>query len=364
MLLKILITITVVLICLPALTLFGWFYVPVYVYIILCAADIGILGYFFVYKWYVNAALKGERKGRLRMPSIYQVIIVILTAAGVAGLISMSAKITELEDQVSNLAYRVSSLNQDINRMYTELLDRQEQMESLVNSIDWKYGAYDAGHQTADIIFAVVPKNVSNQAELTLSLGGAQTTLTEDGTGAYTGTISVSIFEDMGDAAILTIEQDGVKRTEVIDDLYISSIWNYYLPGIGINLFSEIDETKDGETKTWNVSVECRPSEYDSSYTMQAVRMITVLNDEVISEEDLLAKPAQGSLQEGLSIEFEKQETYKKTDNLLIYIEATDRNGLTYKEVLYKWYDETECIYMDSPDIFDADGKQLIKNAF
>lgn len=46
------------------------------------------------------------------------------------------------------------------------------------------------------------------------------------------------------------------------------------------------------------------------------------------------------------------------------HIEATDRNGLTYKEVLYKWYDETECIYMDSPDIFDADGKQLIKNAF
>lgn len=205
---------------------------------------------------------------------------------------------------------------------------------------------------------------MTDQAKLTLSFDGVQADLTENGAGIYTGTLSLGIFSEVDDALVLTIEQDGMKKSQVINDLHIISIWSYYLPNIDVQLYSEIDETADGETKTWNGSVSCYSSEYDSAYTIETLHIITVLNDKVISDEDLLSKPAEGSLQSGLSIEFEKQETYKKTDNLLIYIEAKDCKGLIYKVSVYKWYDESEWEYMDRPDIFDANGNQLLENAF
>lgn len=337
---------------------------PLYIYIIAGVAVIGVVVYFLVYKLYLNAALNNENHRRVRIPSLYQVVIVILVAAGVASMIYMSAKITDLENQVASLDSAIFRLQQNMQSMYAGLIDMQEQQESLISSIDWNYGPYDAEHQTADILITVVPKTVTDQAKLTLSFDGVQADLTENGAGIYTGTFSLGIFSEMDDAPVLTIDQDGMKQSQVINDLYISSIWSYYLPNIDVQLYSEIDETAAGETKTWNGSVSCYSSEYDSAYTIETLHMITVLNDRVISDEDLLAKPAEGSLQNGLSIELKKRESYKKTDNLLIYIEATDGKGLTYRQMVYKWYEESEWIYKDIPEIFDADGNQLLKNAF
>lgn len=359
---KVLITLGIALMLLIVLAFSGVYYAPLYAYIIICAAIIGIAAYFLAYKLYLNAALKNEN--HRRMPSLYQVVIVILGVAGVAGLINMSSQISDLQNQVSSLNYNIYRLQIDMESLYGQLSEWQEQQESLVSSIDWDYGPYDAEHQTADIIFMVVPKSVTDQPEITLSFGGTQINLTENSAGIYTGRLSLDIFRNIEDEAILTIEQDGVKQTQAINDLYINEIWRYYLPYIYINASAVIDDTEDGETKTWDVSVGCAPSEYDSSYTVETFHMITVLNGTVISDEDLLTKPAEGSLGEGLSIEFQKQQTYKYTDDLQIYVEAKDRNGLTYRQLLYRWEEEMEYIYMNMPDIFDDDGKQLLKNAF
>lgn len=332
-------------------------------YVIFFLLIAGVTGYVFVYKRHLNAALNGEQRKRRRMPPLYQVAVVILAVICAVAMLHMSAQITALNNQVANLTNSVNMLQQDVQSMYADLSYRLEQQGSLVSSIACDYGDYDAERQTAELIFAVVPKSVSDQMQVTLSVGGAQTALTQSGAGIYTGTLSVGIFED-GGTAILTLEEDGVKQTQAIDSLNVGALWEYYLPGICAECHETDEKEKDGAwTRTWDVDVSCYPAEYGGG-TFETLRLITLLNDAVIGDEDLLSRPAEGNLSEGLSIEFEMEQTYKDTDSLLIYVEATDAQGLIYRVVLYEWADKMEAGSLEAADIYDADGNHLLSYDF
>ena len=120
-------------------------------------------------------------------------LILILVIA----LMVAFAKINDLESDVRmlqrDLSNNVSNLETRVNSIYENVDTFLKQEASLLSGVEYQYGALDPDTQQVDILLKILPKEVTDDTVLRVSLGDTVSQLERSGN-AFEGSIPVSLL--------------------------------------------------------------------------------------------------------------------------------------------------------------------------
>ncbi len=322
----------------------------------------GIAIYYYVYKRKLNQALQGNSgKGR-KMPALPQVTQGIMAVCAVGSIIFMACEINSLNQEISYMREEVFGLNNSIQSMYGQFSSLLEEQNSLISSLDWDYGEYDFDTHEANIRVNVVPKQSSEDLLLVISVGDRKAALKPSGSGTYSGAIKLDIFSEY-ETPILSFTQGGVTQNEMLDEMYMNNLWDFYLPYASLagNTIDCEERDKDGNVFTRQIfNIEFHPSRALDDYFLNEAWLVTVVNGQVTERQDV-QNIASVDFANGFTLELEKELTYGEADVVEIYLEAVDNRGITYESSIFKWEDGAYYAFLGIPSVIDENGNVLLE---
>lgn len=142
-----------------------------------------------------------ENKQNTGIKLIVTALVIALTISFVQiGL--LNERIDQLQNGMHNQHQQF--MNQ-IESIYTNV-DRQLKEEaSLLSGVDAEYGEISIEDHTIDVTVKLVPKLISENMKVHVSIDGRSTDLSRDGS-AFSGTIAVDIY-NVGEQMLMTISK-------------------------------------------------------------------------------------------------------------------------------------------------------------
>lgn len=170
-----------------------------------------------------------------------------------------------------------------------------------------------------------------------------------------------SICIAFDDYPMLSIVASGTTKTELLESVSLTSLYNYYLPYVyayGIP-YAEFQNGKleiDG-----TLQLDAKPTATDGGVSITKVELVTVKNKQEIARTDVTDK---------VKADYKHvpvQATYdaKYGDEFCIYIVAEDSLRYTHKVLAYYWHEvgentsEALTPVDDSEEIYDKNGNLL-----
>ena len=135
-----------------------------------------------------------------------KIVVAILSFALVACFIWVNT----LNNEINRLSKAMYNQHQQfmnqIESIHTDV-DRQLKEEaSLLSGVEVEYGEINLEDHTIDVTMKLVPKLISDDMKISVSIDGRSTDLTRIGS-AFTGTIPVDIY-NMGELLLMSIETE------------------------------------------------------------------------------------------------------------------------------------------------------------
>lgn len=296
--------------------------------------------------------------------SIPSVVIFILVIA----LIVCFVKIRSLESDIqllrSDLVSEVSMLRTDIQSIYNNVDTMLKAEASLVSGLDVEYGVVDVENHTIDLTVKLVPKLISEDMKLRLSINGRSTELTGQGTG-FSGVIPVDLF-NVDEQLLLTIETDAGVQTQYLPEIQTEYLWEGRIPSL---YYCDISGTGSFAQGKYSLNAEldinCSGTEETPGVRFEEFMLVTELNGEEINREDISADvlgyegyPHGVYFRHDYYMECEAVEG----DELAIYVEAVDSLGYIHRRLLHFWKEQRGALAeaADASEyIFDPNGVQI-----
>ena len=149
-----------------------------------------------------------ENKQNTGIKLIVAALVIALTISFVQiGL--LNERIDQLQNGMHNQHQQF--MNQ-IESIYTNV-DRQLKEEaSLLSGVDAEYGEINLEDHTIDVTVKLVPKLISEDMKISISINGRNADLTKSGS-VFTGTIPVDIY-NMGELMLMSIETATGTQTQ------------------------------------------------------------------------------------------------------------------------------------------------------
>ena len=167
-------------------------------------------------------------------------------------LVISSGCLISLSNQVQSLTVTVEDLNRNVMEMYrqlsaveSELNKLYEDSNSLLAMEDITPGDFDPQTGTVDIHLQLVPKIVTEDMELSVTMGSQKLVLTRYDN-IFTGDLKVGLFEE--ELPVLTITSSAGVQTQPLETVS-SGVFFYtdYLPQIWRNMFG-VSDSPEGKT--------------------------------------------------------------------------------------------------------------------
>ena len=301
-----------------------------------------------------------ENKQNTGIKLIVAALVIALTISFVQiGL--LNERIDQLQNGIHNQHQQF--MNQ-IESIYTNV-DRQLKEEaSLLSGVDAEYGEINLEDHTIDVTVKLVPKLISENMKVQVSIDGRSTDLSRDGS-AFSGTIAVDIY-NVGEQMLMTIKTDSGAQTQFLSEIRTEYLWEGKIPSLyhcdisGNGTFTEGKYTLNG-----TIDINCSPIEYTPDIKFEKFVLVTEQNGTEINREDITSEvlnyqtyPHGVYWRDEYKIEFEA----KEGDDVRIYLEATDSLGYLHRMLIYQWreYNGTMAEAIDASEyIYDPNGVQI-----
>lgn len=319
---------------------------------------IGVLAvvlYGLFYRKHINRALKDdEAPAPVPEPRGTWKVVLFLLLLVCFGLweAHKMEKLHELNDRLASVQNDCSTLERKINDVQWQLEEQKEEQERVFLSFDWETRDVDFRARTATVDFRAVPKEASEEAEVSLSLREKRYRLLRGEDGVYRASATVNPFEFMTndeESAFLALTMDGKSQNEMVS----------FYAGFEQS-FPKVDVWREGgvthEEKTGKVILEALlyvqnpdPAE------IRGLRLLVKQKGSVLEEVDLTQSLGKESADAPLHGE------YPDTDDLEVYLRWEDNYGLTHETLRWVFHVEDavieECYGEEA--IYDADGTLL-----
>lgn len=292
------------------------------------------------------------------------VIIVILVIA----LCVSFAKIHALESEVdllrSSFASEVNVIRDDVNAIYNNVDEMLKAEASLLSSVQAQYGDVNTEDITIDVMIKLVPKLISDDMKLQVSIDGRSVELTRNGN-EFSGVIPVDLFND-DEQLLLTIETAAGIQTQYIPEIQVEYLWSGHIPTLyycdisGSGTFTQGKYTLDAA-----IDINCSPITETPGVRFEKFVLVTELNGEVIHTEDISEDVLNyQTYPDGVYFRDEYHMECEATegDELVIRLEATDSLGYVHKMIMHYWkeqYGATAEAVNVSEMIYDSEGNLL-----
>ena len=191
------------------------------------------------------------------------ILTVIVIALGIALCFSFF-KINDLELRIRNLQgymnSSISMLENSVNSIYTNVDQQLKEEASLLSGVEAEYGEINLDDHTIDVTVKLVPKLISEDMKVSISINGRSAYLTKSGS-VFTGTIPVDIY-NMGELMLMSIETATGTQTQYLSEIQVEYLWSesipslYYCDASGQGSFTEGKYSFSG-----HIDINCSPAE-------------------------------------------------------------------------------------------------------
>jgi len=296
--------------------------------------------------------------------NLQKIIIVIL----VIGLCFAFGKIRKLESEVQNLRYDLNHYVNDfrnrVNSIYANVDEFLKQEASLLSHVEAEYGELNLEDHTIDVSVKVVPKLISDDMKVQLSIDGRNVELSRNGS-SFSGTIAVDIY-NLGEQLLLTIDTDAGTQTQYLSEVQVEYLWSERIPSLYYCELSGIGTLGEGKYSfTGELDINCSAPEQTPNVGFEKFVLVTELNGKEINREDISEDvlnyqnyPHGVYFRHDYQMECEAVEG----DDLSIYLEATDSLGYLHRMLIHHWKEQNGAMAeaVDASEyIYDPNGVQI-----
>ena len=293
-----------------------------------------------------------------------QACVVILTIA----LCVCVYKINVLESRVSRLDFLVENqydrIMSDVNAIYQNVDEKLREEASLLSLVEAEYGEFDLENHTIDVKVKLVPKLISEEMKVQVSINGRNIELSRTGN-TFTGTIPVDIY-NMGELMLLTIDTAAGTQTQYLNEIQVEYLWAERIPSLYYCDISGNATFANGKyTLNGHIDINCSPVADTPDVKFEKFVLVTELNGKEINREDITeevlnyeAYPNGVYWYDEYNMECEAVEG----DELGIYLEAADSLGYLHRMLLHHWkvLDGATAEAVDGSEyIYDPNGNQI-----
>ena len=277
-------------------------------------------------------------------------------------------KINVLESRVSRLDFLVENqydrIMSDVNAIYQNVDEKLREEASLLSLVEAEYGEFDLENHTIDVKVKLVPKLISEDMKVQVSINGRNIELSRNGN-TFTGTIPVDIY-NMGELMLLTIDTAAGTQTQYLNEIQVEYLWAERIPSLYYCDISGDETFEDGKyILNGHLDINCSPVEDTPDVKFQKFVLVTELNGKEINKEDITEEILNyDSYPHGVywRSEYNMECEAVEGDELGIYLEATDSLGYLHRMLLHHWkvLDGATSEAVDGSEyIYDPNGNQI-----
>ena len=293
-----------------------------------------------------------------------KIIVAILTFALVACFIWVYTLTNEI-NRLSNAMYsQHQTLMNQVESIYNNVENMLQEEASLLSGVEAEYGEINLEDHTIDVTVKLVPKLISEDMKISVSINGRNADLTKTGS-AFTGTIPVDIY-NKDELMFMSIETEAGIQTQYLSEIQVVHLWDTRIPSLyycdlsGTGTFGEEKYSLTGE-----LDFNCSPVEQTPNVSFEKFVLVTELNGKEINREDISQDvlnyqnyPHGVYFRHDYQMECEAVEG----DDLSIYLEATDSLGYLHRMLIHHWKEQNGAMAetVDASEyIYDPNGVQI-----
>ena len=172
-----------------------------------------------------------EREHRSASPS--EVLPwILITVLVIWNAISLS-KISAMNLKVDNLTANASSLMNQMWTLSSKIDELEEQLKAetgLLHEYEWSFGEFDGSTGRVRIDFSLAPNSYSEKSVFTLQFGEENVQCRQVGAGRYEAAVYLDAFKPVDTAPVVTRSEDGVTKTQILDDVPYGEMWSLVFP--------------------------------------------------------------------------------------------------------------------------------------
>ena len=293
-----------------------------------------------------------------------QACVVILAIA----LCACVYKISALDSRIEQLDYlldrQYDRIMTDVNEIYQNVDEKLREEASLLSSVEADYGEFDLENHTIDVTVKLVPKLISEEMKVQVSINGRTAELSRTGN-SFTGTVPVDIY-NIGELMLLTIDTAAGTQTQYLSEIQVEYLWAERIPSLYYCDISGNATFADGKyTLNGHIDINCSPVADTPDVKFESFVLVTELNGKEINREDISQDVLNyQTYPHGVywRDEYKMECAAKESDELGIYLEATDSLGYLHRMLLHHWkvLDGATAEAVDGSEyIYDPNGNQI-----
>lgn len=275
-----------------------------------------------------------ETSKKTNWKAILGVALVVLLAISFFKIAELSDAVENLQRENTSLSNGIQALRDDIHSIYNNVDAKLKEQASLVSGVDFEIGDISEDMKSVELTLTVVPKLVTDDMEVSISVDGKTVPLTKTGSG-FAGAVDVGLFVDYNQWPLLTIKSAEGTKTEYLDSIDVSYLFSRYLPSLYADM-SASSSMKNGNLQVdAGFSIESKPASNNSPITFVSFTMIEEINGEEISRTDITDEVRKSG--NSYNTRYVKSFEMSQEDELRIYVIAEDTLGYIHKTQAHFW---------------------------
>ena len=201
----------------------------------LCAVLLGLF-VFIRYRRRLNAAVSEDstptdREHRSAAPAeaipwILIAVLVIWNAMSLSKISAMNLKLDNLAANSSSLMTQMLSMSSRIDELNKQLKAETD----LLHEYDWSFAAFDGTTGRVRVDFSLAPNAYSENSVFSLQFGEEKAVCKRVSAGRYEAALDLDVFKAIDSAPILTLTENGVTKTQILDEVPYGEMWALVFP--------------------------------------------------------------------------------------------------------------------------------------
>lgn len=302
-----------------------------------------------------------EKKNKINWKAIVNLTIIVILVVCLMKLNNLTNELNNLQSQLSYWQSDVNNIRSDISSIYDNVDEHLKKEASLLSHVDYKLGELDSSSHKAAVHLKVVPKNIAEDLQLSVSLGEESVAFVKKDN-EYTASLLVNIFLDYGEHPMLHMQTTEGIMTELLESVDLSYIYYKYLPVLESDISGSTTYRNGMLAIDGNVLIDCMPSSPSCNTTIVKAELITEKNGKEIDRKDITSKMQD----DYCDFTFEKEYKVDSGEDLAMYLEVEDSAGYIHRSTKRYWLEKGESTGHATEDvhilgIYDKEGNLLNK---
>ena len=293
------------------------------------------------------------------LPWILIAILVIWNAISLSKISAMSLRLNDVHTNVVSLMNQEWALSSKIDELEKQL----KAQTALLHEYDWSFGEFYGTTGRVRVDFTLAPNAYSEKSVFSLQFGEETAECSQVSAGRYEATLYLDVFKAVDNAPVVTMTEDGVTRTQILDDVPYGEMWSLVFPNYEVE---GVDAGTKASLKNGSLSLKGSFAIGDFGKSLCGLK---ITKTELVKEVDgnevgRVQVDLQVKILEPVQVKVDdKFENFRDSSTLRLYLDVQTESGYTMKTELMRVSADTGFDIQSisgAVEIFDPSGRTVV----